>query len=131
MQSLSVQRYLSFYGDYFLLFFQLLSFHFRNSKSKHTIFIFCFDVFLCQFLSYIKASAAGTAISFLKDILTCLFIFLLIALRRSGIDNKISIFQFCVNIFFFISIFKFNCMIEILFFFLFPSFVLIMLYHFY
>ena len=64
------------------------------------MFEFCFDVVLMYFLTYIKATTAGTCITFSADITSCLFFFLVFIQAFLCTDGQITIFKCCMNFIF-------------------------------
>ncbi len=65
-----VMNTLSFNGNVFLIFHSLLLFFFRNQHLQCTVFKFGFDIFFSYRITNIKASAAGTSVTFTTDVLS-------------------------------------------------------------
>ena len=57
------------------------------------MFEFCFNVFFLNFFTYIEATAAGTCITFLTDIMSCLFLLLIFVQAFLCTDSQITILQ--------------------------------------
>ena len=64
------------------------------------MFEFCFDVVLMYFFTYIKATTAGTCITFSADITSCFFLLLIFIQAFLCTDGQITIFQCCVDFIF-------------------------------
>ena len=57
------------------------------------MFEFCFNVFFLNFFTYIEATAAGTCVTFLTDIMSCLFLLLIFVQTFLCTDSQITILQ--------------------------------------
>ena len=91
---------LSFNGYIFRIIGNWFCFFLRNKQFQDTVFVFTFDVFLCNIFTYIEASLAGSCVTFTSDVTSCLLVILFLIKAFSCTDCQITIFQCYLNFIF-------------------------------